>query len=578
MRRRLLLIFFLVAGLARLVLGGDAPVVFDAAPPFQPSRPGCYVYKAEPVYEQSVGGLFAGPGIKILVTNDVHGYAFQDNHAGRLGYALLQGHADRLRQDGWEVILMDAGDAFSGNSIAHFDNGQSIAEIVGAMGYRILLPGNHAFDYNVPTGNDLYYSDVLLPIAWQNAPGPVDAVALNVTRHGQQLPGLMTNPVELIDMPGFRLVVTGVLTPYTRVLTNASGLEGYDFGLVETDGRPDHAATKLALLDKLRAAIWQYDLPGDVVVVLSHLGHDETDRYRDGQINGRDLAGVKNVDIVVDAHSHNYTPVERIADARYGNAGRYLEKFTEITVTQAPGGTIAVDMAIWDYDAIKDTTPSEFILMKLRAMSDRLALGDRVFTLASDQLNDRHIGRESTPLGRFICRAYRDIAQADIAILNSGSIRTGLSPGQITAGAIYDMLPFQNNLVTYALTGQEIANLLAPHLVTGTNAFPEFYGMTVHAFPTGEGGRFAVAAITGPDGAPLSTDKTYTVAVNSYMAGGGDGYTLPPDAWRRDLGDSVSLLIDYLSSRDDPDLAPVLANDPLRFYPTREEAERAATR
>ncbi|MCC8166917.1 MAG: 5'-nucleotidase C-terminal domain-containing protein, partial [Planctomycetes bacterium] len=544
MRRRLLPFFFLVAALVRLASGADSPVVFDAAP-FAPSRPSCYVYKAEPVYNPSAAGLFAGPGIKILVTNDVHGYAFHDNQRRRLGYAVLQGHADRLRQDGWEVILMDAGDAFSGNSIAHFDNGRSIAEIIGAMGYRILTPGNHAFDYNIPTGNDLYYSDVLLPIVRQNAPGPVDAVAQNLTRHGQPLPGLTGEPVELIDMPGFRLVVTGLLTPYTKVMTNAAGLAGFDFGLVELDGQPDHDATRLALTDKLRTAVWQYDLPGDVVVVLSHLGHDDTDSYRTGQVNGRDLATVRNVDIVVDAHSHNYTPVERIGDALYGNAGRYLEKFTEITVNQDAAGAIAVDMAIWDYDALRDTAPSEFILMKLRAMSDRLALGDRVFTLGSDQLHDRNVGRESTPLGRFVCRAYRDIADADIAILNSGSLRSGLAPGQITAGAIYDMLPFQNNLVTYALTGQEIADLVEPHLVTGTNAFPEFYGMTVHAFPTGEGGRFAVAGITGPDGAPLSMDKTYTVAVNSYMAEGGDGYVLPPGAWRHVFGARRGRFIDH---------------------------------
>ncbi|MCC8109640.1 MAG: 5'-nucleotidase C-terminal domain-containing protein, partial [Planctomycetes bacterium] len=529
MRRRLLPIFFLVAGLVRLATGADGPVVFDAAP-FQPSRPSCYVYKAEPVYDRSDAGLFAGPGIKILVTNDVHGYAFHDNHSGRLGYAILQGHADRLRQDGWEVFLMDAGDAFSGNSIAHFDNGRSIAEIIGAMGYRVLVPGNHAFDYNIPAGNDLYYSDVLLAIARQNAPGPVDAVAANVTQRGQPLPGFSSAPIELVDMPGFRFVVTGLLTPYTRTNSNAPGLADYDFGLVERDGAPDHAATKLALTDALRSAIWQYDLPGDVVVVLSHIGHDDTDSYGNGQISGRDVAAVRNVDIVVDAHSHNYAPVERIGGALYGNAGRYLEKFAEITVTQAPGGGIAADMAIWDYDSLRDTPPSEFILMKLRAMSDRLALGDRVFTLDSDQFHDEHVGRESTPIERFVCRAYRDIARADVAIMNSGSIRTGLAPGQVTAGAIYDMLPFQNNLVTYALTGQQIADLVSPHLIPGTNAFPEFYGMTVHAFPTGESGRFAVAGITGPDGAAFPLDKTYTVAVNSYMAEGGDGYQLPPDA------------------------------------------------
>lgn len=513
--------------------------------------------------------------VKIIVTNDVHGYIFQDGENGRIGYAVLRGYVNSLRNRGFVVYLMDAGDAFSGNAVAQFDAGRSVAEAMGKIGYRVLAPGNHAFDYNRSEDDPLYYSRVLLQTLAANSAGEVDAVCLNMFYRGQPVPGVRAQPLPLLDWNGMRVIVCGLITPYVASKSNSEGVRDYDFGLVTTDGKPDHAATRSRLLALLESAVSPYGEPGDVVIVLSHVGYDTSADYRQGQVSGRDFAAVANVDAVVDAHSHNVSPAERIGSAWYGNAGRYLENFAEITITRE-GALPQIAMEIKGYADIASVPADVPTLESLRAVSDRLGLGERLVELVdSPGLSDQNINSESTPLGRFLCRQMRTITGADLALYNSGGIRSGLGPGWITTGALYDMIPFQNNLLTMTMTGRSIETFFQALPERGTNAFPQFYGMKAYAWERDDGG-LGIAGIVDDKGDALDPERVYSVAVNSYMAFGGDDYSFPGAAASKDYGDCVRAIVLSLKIRANPRLSGTLYRDnPLLVFPTRQEAERA---
>lgn len=515
-----------------------------------------------------------GEGVKIIVTNDVHGYIFQDEKHGRIGYALLRGYIDSLREEGFVVYLVDAGDAFSGSAVAQFDSGRSVAALMGETGYRLVAPGNHAFDYNASEANPLHYSETLLSTLAARAVGLTEASCLNLTFRGGPVPGIHDRPVVLLETPGLRLVVCGIMTPYTEAKSNAAGVRGYGFGLAEENGVPDHAATRRGLLAQLEAAVAQYSRPEDVVVVLSHIGYADSGEYADGQITGRDLAAVANVDAVADAHSHSLYPAEKIGDAWYGNAGRYLENFAEITIRREGAG-VQTAMVIKGYADIEHVSPNTSILESLRTVSDRLGLGDELFFVDETvDLSDRNINSESTPLGRFLCREMLAITQADLALYNSGGIRSGIGRGWATTGDMYDMLPFQNNLVVVPMSGSQIETFFQTLPPRGGNAFPQMYGMKVYAWER-EGGGLGIAGIAAGDGVPLEAERTYSVAVNSYMAFGGDGYSFSEVSPLEDYGDCVAACIASLKEKDDVRLADLSANDTLLVYPAREEAERA---
>jgi|GEM_PF-1680059 5''-nucleotidase/2'',3''-cyclic phosphodiesterase and related esterases len=521
-----------------------------------------------------------GRGYKLVVTNDVHGYAVEDAGHRRIGYARLMGYVNSLRADGWEVFLLDAGDVFSGSVYAQFDDGRSIAELLSRMGYSVMNPGNHAFDFNLPENDSLYYSNVLLEMARRGNPSFRAVTCVNLSRNGIELPNVQNSPVVLVDdsenadQP-VRIVIAGVLTPYVATLSNREGLDGYDFTLFLKDNKPDHISTREAVLDKLRQALSPYDGPHDAVVVLSHVGYDGGDDYKDNQISGPDIARVRNVDAVVDSHTHNATQPEMIDGSVIDNGGRYLEHFTEITIVPQKGGKPEIAMALRAYEDVLGVDPDPGIAELLAEISDRLGLGEVLFDLDEPELlSDKLINDQSTPLGRFICRTMAEAAGADFAMYNSGGIRNGLVAGQVTVGAFYNVTPFLNDLMVYEMTGKQLFDMLSELPPRGVNGFMQMWGMAVHLWeddrPHG-GSKLRAMFVLDANGILLDENTTYTVALNSYMVEGGDNFIFDPSIEGRNLGDCTTAMIDTIRGTSGLELDDLRENHTIFFHEDNSE-------
>jgi 2',3'-cyclic-nucleotide 2'-phosphodiesterase (5'-nucleotidase family) len=131
-------------------------------------------------------------------------------------------------------------------------------------------------------------------------------------------------------------------------------------------------------------------------------------------------------------------------------------------------------------------------------------------------------------IGNLIADAMRDAVGADVALTNGGGIRgnTEYAPGtELTRRAILSELPFGNKTMKLAVTGETIVAALENGLSDVENAagrFPHVSGMSVEADLSKPAGSRVKSVMVG--GAPLDPAKTYTLATNDYMAGGGDGY------------------------------------------------------
>lgn len=119
----------------------------------------------------------------------------------------------------------------------------------------------------------------------------------------------------------------------------------------------------------------------------------------------------------------------------------------------------------------------------------------------------------------------------DCSHLNYGGIRNNLPEGNITTGSVFEVMPFDNQLVVLTLTGDMLRQLLN-HFAKGDKLVVGGLRATVH---DGQ-----VQDVMFTNGRTLQPAETYTVAMSDYVADGGDNAGFLKGAVRRE---NVSYLI-----------------------------------
>jgi 2',3'-cyclic-nucleotide 2'-phosphodiesterase/3'-nucleotidase len=114
----------------------------------------------------------------------------------------------------------------------------------------------------------------------------------------------------------------------------------------------------------------------------------------------------------------------------------------------------------------------------------------------------RRLGTEDLAL--FIAEAMRRAVSADVAVTNIGGVRTQLGPGTIRVGDVYEVVPFENSLVTARLTGEQLRRFL------GSNAT--------------EARQRGLSACRGRSLECIDRGASYAVVTNNFLAFGGDGF------------------------------------------------------
>jgi 2',3'-cyclic-nucleotide 2'-phosphodiesterase (5'-nucleotidase family) len=133
-------------------------------------------------------------------------------------------------------------------------------------------------------------------------------------------------------------------------------------------------------------------------------------------------------------------------------------------------------------------------------------------------------------MGNLIADAMRAGVKADIAISNGGGIRgdrTYDAGTVLTRKDVLTELPFGNVTVLLEMTGADVLAALengVSQVEEKAGRFPQVSGLSFTYDPKAAAGSRVVSVTIG--GKKLDKAKTYKVATNDYMAGGGDGYAV----------------------------------------------------
>ena len=436
--------------------------------------------------------------IVILHTNDVHARVKADEREKAIGYGKIKTYKDELVKEGKTVLMLDAGDTFHGTTFATISRGDSIIKLLNEVGYDYMVPGNHDFNYGYQRLVEL------------TGKGNFKTLASNVvTEQGKR--DFLENDIKEVD--GVKIGFFGLSTPETYYKSHPSNTKGIVIA------EPVEVAKQQVAALKAKGA--------DFIVAIGHLGIDDStkEELRSEGV----LKAVPGIDLFIDGHSHTALPEGKvIGSTLLAQTGSYTNNLGKITLT-FDGNKIENKKAeLISYEAMSLVKPDE----KIEAIEKEVDEANKPFlekivgkTLVDLEGRREYNRKQETNLGNLVTDAMREVSKADIAITNGGGIRATIEKGDVTMGEVLTAFPFTNFTVTVDLTGKEVIAALengvkaAPELA---GAFVQVSGLTFKYDDTQKAGERVFDVMVA--GKPIDLEKTYKVATNDFIAGGGDQY------------------------------------------------------
>ena len=159
--------------------------------------------------------------------------------------------------------------------------------------------------------------------------------------------------------------------------------------------------------------------------------------------------------------------------------------------------------------------------------------------------NDLEKGKPQSTIGNFVTDLCLNYADAHICVMNNGGLRTTISKGEITRGKLYELMPFENELVVLELNKEDYIGLLN---YIGSRGGEPFSGITIAINKDGK---------ILSNSWPVNFEKGEKVRVltSDYLANGGDEMSFFHEKEQQKVGLKLrDAIIDYCSKTDTIDV------------------------
>ncbi len=437
--------------------------------------------------------------LTILHTNDWHGYAFEEDYKGvpSGGVAACAVEVARLRREIPDrLLVLDAGDLLSGHAAASFEadgvRGLPFVDLWQRIGFDAWAIGNHELDHgraNLAALLERISAPALCGNWLATLPGGGAPVA------GRDPAPVEARPFLVLERAGLRVGVVGLVTGDLTDLAAKEALQG-------TVVAPPAAAL---------AQIWPaLDARSDIQIALTHMGVDADRRL---------AAAFPELEVIVGGHSHKFVrrPLRegKVVIVQAGCYGKVLGRLDlEIRDQQV----VSAEGRLLNLPRPADAEIDPELLAAEQTLRGRIeALDAQVIGVVPAPLGRSY--HQASPLGNVVAEACRRAAQAEVGFVNSGGLRADLEAGPMTRAELMAMLPFDNELVRFTLTGAELERVCRHNArvsLTEEHGILQVAGLR-YSFAPGSGEGEVVVEGIEIGGKALDRNASYLCAGNDYI-------------------------------------------------------------
>ena len=375
---------------------------------------------------------------------------------------------DSLRAVYPDMLLFSAGDNRTGNPVNDQYNpvNYPMITLMNTEGFDLSAVGNHEWDANIVNlQNDIERAD--FPFICANVFIPKD-VNLDIL------------PMMHFEQHGVKMGVVGMIEVRHGDIPGAhpDNLKQVSFKRPEVV-LPDYKYLRNEC---------------DVVLLLSHCGFE--DDVELAQANPW-------LDAIIGGHSH--TLVDHPSETNgvlITQSGSHLKYATLLKIKVKDHKVVGKEAVVLNVEKRQKEKPE--IKAMLDEFNDAPALNEALAVATTKFENPEEIGS-------MLCDALCEISGADFAFQNTGGIRvTHLKKGPITVKDVYSIDPFNNEVVVYQMTGEQVKKFILNNY-RKNGGYPSYVsGMTYKVSDDGSN--------VWVNGDGFSTKKVYKVAFNSYIA------------------------------------------------------------
>ncbi|HEV7475628.1 MAG TPA: bifunctional UDP-sugar hydrolase/5'-nucleotidase, partial [Pyrinomonadaceae bacterium] len=432
--------------------------------------------------------------VTLLQVNDVYQFAPVDQGA-RGGLARVLTLKKEIEKQSPNTLFLLSGDTISPSVESITYKGAQMIDAWNTAGLDYSTFGNHEFDF----GPDV----------------------LRQRMNESKFKWIVANVIDKKTGKPFGDAPAYVIREFQGVKV---GIFGLTLEETQVTSRPGPDVQFLNPCETARKMVSEIHALGvKTVVALTHLSMTED----------KEVARCSGVDVIIGGHEHTLlqsasggAPIFKMtADAR--ELGQI-----DLNISKTTGAVESIDWRVIPVtDKTKDDPQFAALNLKYGKLLKELS---QLVGRSSVPLDARSaVGRtQETNVGDFIADAFRAATQADVGLMNGGSIRADeiISPGPLTNRDVLSILPFKNKVVKVELSGATLRQALEHGVArSAEDAEPG-------RFPQVSGIRFSFDARRPPgsrivdltvNGKPLDEKQNYTLATSDYVAiDGGDGYAM----------------------------------------------------